>query len=112
MPKGRTAGALNITHYKYSLLLPNGDIKLFTTQTELMQILDVNRSKLSRIINHPEIMQNCDIVCKKLQPALPVFKKVPRGNSFKYQHIVYDSKGNDVETKIQQETRFSSDDEP
>ena len=112
MPKGRTAGAYNILFYKYSLLLPNGEIKLFKSQTELHKLLNVNRSKLSRIINHPEICQNCDIVCKKLDPALPVFKKVPKGNSFKYQLIVYDSKGNDVETEIQQETQISSDEEP
>lgn len=112
MPKGRTAGAHNILFYKYSLLLPNGDVKLFKSQTELQKILNINRSKLSRIINHPEIVQNCDIVCKKLSPALPVFRKVPCGNSFKYQAIVYDTKGNDVETEIQQETQFSSDEEP
>jgi len=103
MPKGRTAGAQNILFYKYSLLLPNGEVQLFKSQTELHKLLNVNRSKLSRIINHPEIVQNCNIVCKKLNPALPVFKKVPQGNSFKYQQIVYDSKGNDVELEIKSE---------
>ena len=102
MPRGRTTGALNIQQYKYCLVLPNGNVEYFTSQNAVLEKVDVNRTKLNRIINHPELVQNCDIVCKRLEPPLPAFRKIELGKrQIKYVPIVYDTKGNDVETEIQ-----------
>ena len=69
MPRGRTTGALNIQKYKYCLILPNGDVEYFTSQNAILEKVEVNRTKLNRIINHPELVQNCDIICKRLEPS-------------------------------------------
>ena len=99
MVRGRTTGSKNIKYYKYALMI-NGGWEFYTSQNAVLEKVDINRTKLNRIINHPEIVQNCQIVCKKLDNPLPVFKQEKINGRLKYSRIIYDSKGNDVETPI------------
>lgn len=111
MPRGRTTGSKNIQFFKYALMT-NGGWEYFTSQRAICDRIDINRTMLSRVINHPELVQNCDVVCEKLDPPLPVFRKEREGRTIKYTRIIYDPKGNHMEAEIQQEAPLSSDEEP
>jgi hypothetical protein len=100
MGKGRAVGTKNLYYFKYQLVLPNGEIKLYKSQNQINdEYSNISRTKLNKIVNHPCLVQDLPFRVIKLKTPLPVFDKYYDDDEerFKYRAIVYDTKGNQVE---------------
>jgi len=99
--RGRQVGSVNIFYYKYKIITTDGQCVYYTTLNSIRKQYDGSLSvtRLSKLLNHPEIIDNPEFNITRLKEKLPVYELVwsDREEREMYKKITYDINGNQIQ---------------